>query len=92
VIPFHVNKKIIMRNSIDPLVTPIYVHSKLIIVDDEYVMLGSTNMDNMSFFYSSELHISVYNENLAKNTKVSYITLIVGLFIFKGKINQRASG
>jgi len=40
-------------------VKPIYVHSKLSIVDDEYLVIGSTNMDNMSFFYSSELSATV---------------------------------
>ena len=44
---------------ISKLVKPIYVHSKLSIVDDEYLVIGSTNMDNMSFFYSSELSATV---------------------------------
>lgn len=51
-------------------VKPIYVHSKLSIVDDEWILTGSTNMDNMSFFYSSELSITITNAELARSTKV----------------------
>merc|ERR1711963_496384 len=29
---------------------PIYVHSKLIVVDDLFIITGSSNMDNNSFF------------------------------------------
>ena len=34
---------------------PIYIHSKLLLADDRFMLLGSTNLYNMSFFYSSEL-------------------------------------
>lgn len=34
---------------------PIYVHSKVAIVDDDFIVTGSANMDDMSFFYSSEV-------------------------------------
>jgi len=49
-------------------IKPIYVHSKLAIVDDEWMLTGSTNMDNMSFFYSSELSVTVSNPLLARET------------------------
>jgi phosphatidylserine/phosphatidylglycerophosphate/cardiolipin synthase-like enzyme len=33
----------------------IYVHSKVMIVDDEVAVVGSANMDNISLFRASEL-------------------------------------
>ena len=48
---------------------PIYVHSKLIIVDDEYLDIGSTNMDNMSFYYSSEVSLRISDPKVAKDTR-----------------------
>ncbi|EGG14021.1 phospholipase D [Cavenderia fasciculata] len=51
-------------------IKPIYIHSKLIVVDDVTLNVGSTNMDNMSFFHSSELSISVMDPALARETRV----------------------
>eukprot|EP01112_Ceratiomyxa_fruticulosa_P012371 TRINITY_DN3420_c0_g1_i1.p1 TRINITY_DN3420_c0_g1~~TRINITY_DN3420_c0_g1_i1.p1 ORF type:complete len:1058 (-),score=232.48 TRINITY_DN3420_c0_g1_i1:937-4110(-) len=50
-------------------IKPIYVHSKLIISDDAILNVGSTNMDNMSFFYSSELNASIVNKEVASQTR-----------------------
>ncbi|KAN0041209.1 hypothetical protein ACTFIV_003745 [Dictyostelium citrinum] len=50
---------------------PIYIHSKLFIVDDTILNVGSTNMDNMSFFHSSELCASITEPKLAKETRVT---------------------
>eukprot|EP01117_Protostelium_nocturnum_P019954 TRINITY_DN8780_c0_g1_i1.p1 TRINITY_DN8780_c0_g1~~TRINITY_DN8780_c0_g1_i1.p1 ORF type:complete len:862 (-),score=242.51 TRINITY_DN8780_c0_g1_i1:109-2694(-) len=50
-------------------VKPIYIHSKIAIIDDEWILSGSSNMDNMSFFYSSELTFSILNPELAVNTR-----------------------
>lgn len=35
--------------------SPIYVHSKVMLVDDEVTCIGSANMDNVSLFRSSEI-------------------------------------
>src|SRR5262249_44469056 len=37
----------------------IYVHSKLMIVDDELVLIGSTNVGQRSMTYDGELHLGV---------------------------------
>ncbi len=47
-------------------IKPIYVHSKLCVVDDELLFTGSANMDDMSFFFSSEINLNVYDAALAK--------------------------
>ena len=51
------------------LIKPIYVHSKLVIVDDEFIVTGSCNMDDQSFFYSSEICINILDQNMAKQTR-----------------------
>jgi phosphatidylserine/phosphatidylglycerophosphate/cardiolipin synthase-like enzyme len=38
---------------------PIYVHSKLIIIDDRYVAIGSANVDQRSMSVDTELHIAI---------------------------------
>lgn len=39
--------------------TDVYVHSKLMIVDDEFVAIGSTNVGQRSMTHDGELHIGV---------------------------------
>lgn len=39
--------------------TAVYVHSKLMIVDDEFVAIGSTNVGQRSMTHDGELHIGV---------------------------------
>jgi len=51
-------------------IKPIYVHAKLAIVDDTFLVNGSTNMDNISFFYCSEVSAAVHNPELARETRV----------------------
>jgi phosphatidylserine/phosphatidylglycerophosphate/cardiolipin synthase-like enzyme len=41
---------------------PVYVHSKLLIVDDEYVLIGSANVGQRSMTYDSELSVGVVDE------------------------------
>jgi monoamine oxidase len=40
-------------------IEPIYVHSKLLIVDDEYVNLGSANVNRRSMTHDGEVNIAV---------------------------------
>lgn len=51
-------------------IKPIYVHAKLAIVDDTFLVNGSTNMDNISFFYCSEVSAAIHNPELAQETRV----------------------
>jgi len=39
-------------------------------VDDILAVTGSTNMDNVSFFYSSELSVTIFDEPLAQSLRV----------------------
>ncbi|PRP83108.1 hypothetical protein PROFUN_09787 [Planoprotostelium fungivorum] len=60
---------ILQQDSKSSRVEPVYIHSKICIIDDEWILTGSSNMDNMSFFYSSELSFSMMNPALAKYTR-----------------------
>ena len=46
----------------------IYVHSKLMIIDDRYVAVGSANINSRSLTTDSELHISVVDDDTAPGT------------------------
>lgn len=61
-------------------IKPIYVHTKLTIVDDEWCVTGSTNMDNVSFFYSSELSIEIRNPQLTRDLRTRLFKEHLGSF------------
>jgi phosphatidylserine/phosphatidylglycerophosphate/cardiolipin synthase-like enzyme len=45
--------------------TPVYVHSKICIVDDEWLTLGSANLNERSLFNDSEVNICTEDSGLA---------------------------
>ena len=47
----------------------IYVHTKVTIVDGKFLVTGSTNMDNKSLFYSSELSVAIQDDNVLNEIK-----------------------
>ena len=51
--------------------TDVYIHSKLLIVDDEYVAIGSTNVGQRSMTHDGELHVGIVDKNnaFAKNLR-----------------------
>lgn len=44
-----------------------YLHSKLIIIDDDYVLTGSCNVDYRSIYLDFESELIVYDEEFSKN-------------------------
>ncbi|GAB2892382.1 hypothetical protein GCM10027074_70680 [Streptomyces deserti] len=46
----------------------IYVHAKLMIVDDQYVAAGSANLNFRSHTTDSELHLGIFDTDLAEGT------------------------
>ena len=44
-----------------------FIHSKFIIIDDQIVTVGSTNMDIRSFELNHELNLIIYDEKICKN-------------------------
>ena len=49
---------------------PVYIHSKVCVVDDHVLLTGSANMDNTSAFRSTELSASIHNKELARDTRL----------------------
>jgi phosphatidylserine/phosphatidylglycerophosphate/cardiolipin synthase-like enzyme len=56
----------------------IYTHSKLRIVDDRYLSVGSCNMNNRGYLYEGELNVSVLDEALAAEARRSILAQLVG--------------
>lgn len=48
-------------------IMPIYVHSKVAIVDDVWATIGSTNLANRSFFGDTELNASFWHAETARS-------------------------
>jgi phosphatidylserine/phosphatidylglycerophosphate/cardiolipin synthase-like enzyme len=42
--------------------TPIYVHAKVVVIDDEIALVGSDNMNRRSWTHDSELSIAVWDD------------------------------
>lgn len=49
----------------------IYVHSKLMIVDDRWITVGSANLDKNGMRDSSEVNLGITSARLARNLRVS---------------------
>ncbi|MCL7582459.1 cardiolipin synthase, partial [Staphylococcus aureus] len=49
-----------------------FIHSKMCLIDDEIVSVGTANMDFRSFELNFEVNAFVYDENLAKDLRVAY--------------------
>ena len=49
--------------------TPIYVHSKLLIVDDRLIMIGSANIWPPSLSTDTELNVACWDQELARSTR-----------------------
>lgn len=62
------------------MIKSIYVHTKMVIIDDQWLLTGSTNMDNVSFFYSSELSVEIHHPDVAKSTRIRLFREHLGKF------------
>ncbi len=49
----------------------IYVHSKTVIVDDEWFMIGSANLNNRGFITDSEINALVHNKEIARDLRLN---------------------
>jgi phosphatidylserine/phosphatidylglycerophosphate/cardiolipin synthase-like enzyme len=57
------------RGSDDP--RPVYVHAKIAIVDDEWLTLGSANLNEHSLFNDSEMNVCSWDGGLARSTRLT---------------------
>lgn len=51
--------------------TPVYVHAKVGIVDDEWLTIGSGNLNNHSLFNDSEVNVVTLDAALARQTRLT---------------------
>lgn len=49
-----------------------FIHSKMMIIDDEVASVGSSNMDIRSFELNFEINAFIYDENVAKQLKRAF--------------------
>jgi phosphatidylserine/phosphatidylglycerophosphate/cardiolipin synthase-like enzyme len=51
--------------------TPVYVHAKVCIVDDEWATVGSDNFNRRSWTHDSEVSAAVYDEDYARGLRTT---------------------
>ena len=49
---------------------PVYVHAKIGIVDDEWLTVGSANLNDHSLFNDTEMNIVTHNSTIARQTRL----------------------
>ncbi len=49
--------------------TPVYIHTKAMVVDDEWATIGSANMGNRSLRYDTEFNVAAADPALAKDLR-----------------------
>jgi phosphatidylserine/phosphatidylglycerophosphate/cardiolipin synthase-like enzyme len=49
---------------------PLYVHAKVAVIDDRYLIIGSANLNAHSFFNDTEMCVVTDDAGLARNTRV----------------------
>ena len=47
----------------------VYVHAKLAVIDDRWLMVGSANLNDRSLFNDTELNLAVYDPGIARTTR-----------------------
>lgn len=53
----------------DGVLRNIYVHAKIMLVDDQWATIGSCNIGNRSFFNDTELNASVWSEKVVRKLR-----------------------
>jgi len=49
---------------------PIYVHAKMAIIDDEWLTIGSANLNERGFFTDSEINAVIADATIARNLRI----------------------
>jgi phosphatidylserine/phosphatidylglycerophosphate/cardiolipin synthase-like enzyme len=52
------------------LADPVYIHAKIAIADDEWLTLGSANLNEHSLFNDTEMNVVTHDSQLAKQTRL----------------------
>jgi phosphatidylserine/phosphatidylglycerophosphate/cardiolipin synthase-like enzyme len=49
---------------------PVYIHAKIAVVDDEWLTLGSANLNEHSLFNDTEMNVVTHDPDLARQTRL----------------------
>jgi phosphatidylserine/phosphatidylglycerophosphate/cardiolipin synthase-like enzyme len=49
---------------------PVYIHAKITIIDDEWLTLGSANLNEHSLFNDTEMNVVAHDPELARDTRL----------------------
>ena len=52
----------LIYDSVEPYLETVFIHSKLVIIDDRYLSVGSANKNNRGMLYEGEANVSVLDE------------------------------
>jgi phosphatidylserine/phosphatidylglycerophosphate/cardiolipin synthase-like enzyme len=52
------------------LADPVYIHAKVAVVDDEWLTLGSANLNEHSLFNDTEMNVVTHDADLARETRL----------------------
>ncbi|MHB8377410.1 MAG: phospholipase D-like domain-containing protein, partial [Dehalococcoidia bacterium] len=58
---------------------PVYVHAKVGIIDDEWLIVGSANLNNRGFVTDSELNVVAQDRDLARKVRIDLWSEHLGL-------------
>jgi phosphatidylserine/phosphatidylglycerophosphate/cardiolipin synthase-like enzyme len=56
----------------------IFTHSKLRLIDDKYISVGSTNMNNRGYLYEGEMNVEILDSGLATSLRREIFAQLVG--------------
>ena len=56
-------------------------HSKIMLVDDKYLSVGSCNKNNRGYLYEGELDVAVLDNNFVKNARDRIIANLLGISV-----------
>lgn len=65
-------------DTVDVHLVNVDVHSKIRIVDDRYVSLGSCNFNNRGYLFEGEMNVSIFDENVGRDTRERVFAQIAG--------------
>ncbi|MBR58293.1 MAG: hypothetical protein CMH54_09755 [Myxococcales bacterium] len=60
---------ILCIDEIDAYFEPIFIHSKLVIIDDVFLMAGSANHNNRGLLYEGEMSLAIFNPDWVREAR-----------------------
>jgi phosphatidylserine/phosphatidylglycerophosphate/cardiolipin synthase-like enzyme len=68
----------IVWDTVDLYEQLVFNHSKLRLIDDQYISVGSTNMNNRGYLYEGEMNVEILDSSLATDLRREVFAQLVG--------------